>query len=49
MLGSDALVARARGRVLVVDDDRPPRRGATLLDAGWKVDTAPDGRAALAS
>jgi EAL domain-containing protein (putative c-di-GMP-specific phosphodiesterase class I) len=49
MPGSDAPAARARGRVLVVDDDRKLLDVvATLLaDAGWEVDTAPDGRAAL--
>jgi EAL domain-containing protein (putative c-di-GMP-specific phosphodiesterase class I) len=50
MPGSDAEAARPpRGRVLVVDDE--PNLldvlGAILTDAGWQVDTAPDGRAAL--
>ncbi len=49
MPGSDAEVALPRGRVLVVDDepDLLDVLGALLTDAGWQVDTAPNGRAAL--
>ena len=49
MPGSDAEAARPRGRLLVVDDepDLLEVLGALLTDAGWQVDTAPDGRTAL--
>ena len=49
MPGSDAEDLRPRGRILVVDDepDLLDVLGALLTDAGWQVDTAPDGRTAL--
>ena len=49
MPGSDAETARPRGHILVVDDESDLLEvlGALLTDAGWQVDTAPDGRAAL--
>jgi EAL domain-containing protein (putative c-di-GMP-specific phosphodiesterase class I) len=49
MPGSNAEVVRPRGRLLVVDDepDLLDVLGTLLTDAGWQVDTAPDGRAAL--
>jgi EAL domain-containing protein (putative c-di-GMP-specific phosphodiesterase class I) len=49
MPGSNAEAARPRGRVLVVDDEPNLLEvlGVILTDAGWQVDTAPDGRAAL--
>lgn len=51
MSGPDAegTAASSRGRILVVDDERDllDVLGAMLVDAGWQVDTAPDGPAAL--
>jgi EAL domain-containing protein (putative c-di-GMP-specific phosphodiesterase class I) len=49
MASSDAEAARPRGRVLVVDDERDLLEilGAMLAEAGWQVDTAPNGQAAL--
>jgi EAL domain-containing protein (putative c-di-GMP-specific phosphodiesterase class I) len=49
MPGSDAEVTPPRGRVLVVDDepDLLDVLGALLTDAGWQVDTAPNGGAAI--
>jgi EAL domain-containing protein (putative c-di-GMP-specific phosphodiesterase class I) len=45
----EVTAAKSRGRVLVVDDERDLLDvfGAMLTDAGWQVDTAPDGRQAL--
>jgi EAL domain-containing protein (putative c-di-GMP-specific phosphodiesterase class I) len=49
MPGSGVPAAPSRGRILVVDDERDLLEvlGAQLADAGWQVDTASDGRAAL--
>jgi EAL domain-containing protein (putative c-di-GMP-specific phosphodiesterase class I) len=49
MPSADAEAPRPRGRVLVVDDepDLLDVLGALLSEAGWQVDTAPDGRTAL--
>jgi EAL domain-containing protein (putative c-di-GMP-specific phosphodiesterase class I) len=51
MPGPDAegTAASTRGRILVVDDERDllDVLGAMLVEAGWQVDTAPDGREAL--
>ena len=46
---ADAVVASPRGRVLVVDDERSLLEvlATMLTEAGWQVDTAPDGREAL--
>jgi len=43
------MAGSTRGRVLVVDDERSLLEvlATMLAEAGWQVDTAPDGRAAL--
>jgi EAL domain-containing protein (putative c-di-GMP-specific phosphodiesterase class I) len=47
--GAEGMAGSSRGRVLVVDDERSLLEvlATMLAEAGWQVDTAPDGREAL--